>query len=325
MNKYIDLHAHLDGSINIKIAKELAKLQNIELPYIDNDKKLLSLLSVSDSCGSLDDFLKCFKYPLSFTQTKEGISKSVQMVLDNMADDGVIYSELRFAPQLHTRKGLTQEEIVKSAIEGLEKASIPSNLILCCMRGSDEEKNIETIELAKKYLSNNKGVVAIDLAGAEAVYPTKEFSKLFSIATNYGIPMTIHAGEAGGVEDIKVAIEAGAKRIGHGVRAYKDKSLMELIKNKGIYLEMCPTSNYYTKAISNMNEYPLIKFLDIGIKVTLNTDDMAILRTTLSNEFKYMRSLLGLTDYQENIILNNSIEAAFASEEIKSKLRNQIL
>ncbi len=320
MKGYIDLHAHLDGSINLDIAKRLARLQGITLPT-DDDNKLSSLLSISDSCRDLNDFLKCFELPLTLLQTEAGIKEAVYLILENMREDGVIYSEIRFAPQLHTKGGLSQEKVIRAAIEGLRKSKIPGNLILCCMRGDkNERENRLTVELAHEYLSKNEGVVAIDLAGAEAVYPTKNFISILKLASSYDIPMTIHAGEAGSAEDIKVAIEMGARRIGHGVRAYEDENVMRLIKDKGIYLEMCPTSNYYTKAVPDMREYSLLKFLNMGIKVTVNTDDMAIVRTTLSKEFKYIEDLLGLTDMQKEVIFNNSLEASFASRETKERL-----
>lgn len=320
MKGYIDLHAHLDGSINVDIAKKLARIQGITLPT-DDDNKLSSLLSISDSCRDLNDFLKCFELPLTLLQTEAGIKEAVYLILENMRKDGVIYSEIRFAPQLHTKGGLSQEKVIRAAIEGLKKSKIPANLILCCMRGDkNERENRLTVELAHEYLSKNEGVVAIDLAGAEAVYPTKNFISILKLASSYDIPMTIHAGEAGSAEDIKIAIEMGARRIGHGVRAYEDENVMRLIKDKGIYLEMCPTSNYYTKAVPDMREYSLLKFLNMGIKVTVNTDDMAIVRTTLSKEFKYIEDLLGLTDMQKEVIFNNSLEASFASRETKERL-----
>ncbi len=161
----IDLHAHLDGSVTVDIAKKLAALQNIALPT-DKDDELLALLSVPESCESLNDFLQCFDLPGKLMQTLEGLKNAVTLVLENMAADGVIYAELRFAPQFHTLDGMTQEEAVQAAIAGLKDAPIPANLILCCMRGEGNEKeNEETMMLAKQYLVEDHGVTAMDLAG----------------------------------------------------------------------------------------------------------------------------------------------------------------
>ena len=232
MNKngcYIDLHAHLDGSVTVDIAKKLAALQNIALPT-DNDEELLALLSVPDSCESLNDFLRCFELPGRLMQTPEGLQNAVTLVLENMAQDGVIYAELRFAPQFHTLGGMTQEQAVQAAVAGLKNAPIPGNLILCCMRGEGNKKaNEETLALAKKYLVKDHGVTAMDLAGAEALFPTVNYLDLFEEAKAAGIPYTVHAGEADGPESVRAAIQTGTKRIGHGVRSMEDEAVMKCV------------------------------------------------------------------------------------------------
>ena len=323
-NHYIDLHAHLDGCITVDIAKKLAALQQITLPA-KNDEELLSLLSVPDTCEDLNDFLKCFDLPLSLLQTEEALEEAVYLVLSEMQKDGVIYAELRFAPQFHTQKGMTQETAIQAALRGLKKSPVPGNLILCCMRGeTNQQENMETLELSRKYLVEDGGVVAIDLAGAEALFPTEDYEALFAKAKEEKVPFTIHAGEAGDAEDVKTAIRMGASRIGHGVRIAGNEEVIQLVKDAGIFLEMCPTSNRQTKAVTNMSDYPLKDFLENGLKVTLNTDDPAIERTTLSREFQYMETLLGLTEAQKQQLLFNSVEATFASEITKNRLK-QIL
>ena len=325
INHYIDLHAHLDGCITVGIAKKLAALQKITLPSAA-DEELLSILSVPDTCEDLNDFLKCFDLPLSLLQTEESLEEAVYLVLSEMERDGVIYAELRFAPQLHTQKGMPQETAIQAALRGLKKSPIPGNLILCCMRGdSNQKENLETLELAKKYLVKDGGVVAIDLAGAEALFPTENYEDLFAKAGEYQVPFTIHAGEAGDADDVKTAIHMGATRIGHGVRIAGNEEVMQLVKDTGVFLEMCPTSNRQTKAVEEMSAYPLKTFLEKGLKVTLNTDDPAIERTTLSREFQYMESLLNLTEEQKKQLLLQSVEAAFTSKDRKQKLKEQLL
>ena len=150
IDHYIDLHAHLDGCITTEIARKLAALQQITLPAA-TDEELLSLLSVPDTCENLNDFLKCFDLPLSLLQTEEALEEAVYLILSEMKEDGVIYAELRFAPQLHTQKEMTQETAIHAALRGLKRAPIPSNLILCCMRGDlNQKENLETLELDKK-------------------------------------------------------------------------------------------------------------------------------------------------------------------------------
>lgn len=152
IDHYIDLHAHLDGCITTEIARKLAALQQITLPAA-TDEELLSLLSVPDTCENLNDFLKCFDLPLSLLQTEEALEEAVYLILSEMKEDGVIYAELRFAPQLHTQKEMTQETAIHAALRGLKRTPIPGNLILCCMRGDlNQKENLETLELAKNIL-----------------------------------------------------------------------------------------------------------------------------------------------------------------------------
>ena len=324
IDKYIDLHLHLDGAITLDIAKKLADLQNITLPT-NNDTELEALLSVPDDCESLNDFLKCFELPLTLLQTPEGLSESIKLVADNIQSQGVIYAEIRYAPQLHKDRGMSQEDAIKAALEGLKRTTLKTNLILCFMRGEgNDAENDETLELAKKYLVNDGGVVAVDIAGAEALYPTSKYKDLFAKAKEYGIPFTIHAGEADGPQSVRYAVEYGAKRIGHGVRIYEDSSVVELVKNQSITLEMCPTSNRQTHAIEDMSKYPFIDYLQKGLKVTLNTDDMGIERTNLAKEFDYMEENFNLTYEQEKTVLLNSINAAFTTDEVKEKLKKEL-
>ncbi len=320
----IDLHCHLDGSITLDIAKKLAVLQNIELPA-KSDDALLRKLSVPETCESLNDFLECFGLPLRLLQTKEGITEAVRLVQENCKSQGIVYLEIRFAPQLHCVNGLSQEEVILAALEGLKQSDLHTNLILCLMRSDhNQDENLETVELAKKYLVKDEGVVALDLAGAEALFKTADFEKEFTLARKYGIPFTIHAGEADGADSVWSAIKFGAKRIGHGVRIFEDPELLEYVIKNQIPLEMCPNSNRQTKAVSDMSNYPLRKYLEDGVKVTINTDDMAICRTSLNHEFNYISELCGITEEEKKQLLQNAVDAAFCSEEYKNKLREII-
>lgn len=322
--KYIDLHCHLDGSITPDIAKKLAEIQNIKIPA-DNDEELEKLLRVSPDCESLNEFLACFKLPCSLMQTEKGLEEAAYLVAENMRSTGVVYAEIRYAPQLHTFQGMSQEDAVKAVLAGIARSGLKANVILCCMRGDKNQKaNLETIELAKKYLVEDGGVVAVDIAGAEALFSTENYADIFAKAREYGIPFTIHAGEADGPESVRKAVEFGARRIGHGVRIAGDEEVKKLVRDKGIFLEMCPTSNRQTHAFENMSEYPILDFLKYGIKVTINTDDMAIEGTDMPTEYAYIRQLLNMTPEQEKQILANSIDAAFTSEKVKDELRKQL-
>lgn len=321
IDKFIELHAHLDGCIDLKLAKELAKISRTSLP--SNDDKILSdILTVSRNCRDLNDFLKCFELPLSLLQTKDAISHAVYSISESMRNKNVVYSELRFAPQLHTKNGLSQEEVVRAALEGVKKCNIPVNLILCLMRSDNNEKeNYETLNTAKKYITSCGGVVALDLAGAEALYPTVNFKELFLTAKKDNIPFTIHAGEAAGDESVKAAIEFGAKRIGHGVRISRQTA--KLIKNKDIALEMCPTSNVLTRAVHEIEKHPVLDFLNMGLKVTVNTDDPAIENTTIKNEFESLVSF-GLSDGDAEKLYYNAADSAFTTHGMKEHLKTLI-
>lgn len=320
---YIDLHLHLDGAITPDIAKVLASIQRQTLP--SSDEELARLLSVPRSCENLNEYLACFDLPISLLQTSESICEAVFLVQESLRMQHVIYTELRFAPQSFCQKGLSQRQAVEAALRGLERSSLCCNLILCCMRGPGREAaNMETVRLAGEYLVRHGGIVALDLAGAEGLFPTEEYRPLFELAAHRDIPFTLHAGEAAGADSVLCAIEMGARRIGHGVRAMEDPAVTDLLLRRQIPVEMCPTSNRQTKVLSDWSTYPLQSFLKQGLKVTLNTDNPAISGTTLSQEFTYAREALGLTDMQQQVLLKNACEAAFTDETTRSWLKSQI-
>lgn len=322
---FIDLHCHLDGAISPEIARQLADIQNISLPCA-SDAELENLISVPGSCGSLAEFLKCFAFPCSLMQTEKGIAEAVRLVQEKMKSEGLEYLELRFAPQLHCRNSLSQEAVVKAALDGLCKSSLHTNLILCCMRGENTHtENMETVRLAETYLTEDGGIVALDLAGAEAAFPTADYTAEFSAAHEKHIPFTIHAGEADGAESIRKAVSFGARRIGHGVRLFEDARLLEDIIKRQIPLEMAPTSNRLTKAVRNMKEYPLAEYLAKGVKVTLNTDDPSVCRTTLAGEYAYVRNEFNITDEQMIQMQLNAVDAAFTSQKIKAQLKKRFV
>ena len=316
----IDLHLHLDGSLSVKSVKELAALQNIEIPEGD---ELLKQLRVNEDCHDLTEYLEKFAFPGMLLQTKEAIALSVYNLQEELKEQGLIYAEIRFAPQLHTHKGLSQKEIIEAAIEGLNRSDFCANLILCCMRGNDNhEENLETVRLAKEYLG--KGVCCLDIAGAEALFPTENFEDLFTLAKELGIPYTIHAGEADGPKSVYKALEYGTKRLGHGVRSLEDPALIEKIVREGITLELCPTSNVHTCMFPCIEEYPIRKLMDAGVKVTVNTDNMTVSNVTLGSEFEKLIAAFSLTDVEIKDIAKNSVNACFAADKTKKELLEKI-
>ena len=387
-----ELHLHLDGSLSPETVRYLAQLQGIDLPTdlnlggiseteelrgtpedaLSNEASgcysaLKKLLSVSADCRDLNEYLEKFELPLSLLQTEEAISYAVKSIGLAEEELGVDYVEIRFAPQLHTRNGLTQREIIEAAADSAVFFNADHNtkirLILCCMRGADNhEANLETVRLAAEFMhpdhsekiyssedtdvspesasdtpvysdslsgddlhDDNTGaaskmvyiphagdrllpvIAGVDLAGAEALYPTESFTDVFLLAKELEVPFTIHAGEAAGPESIWSAINMGAKRIGHGVAAIKDEKLMSFLAMNGIVLECCPTSNLNTKVFNDYTELPIREFLRRGIKVTISTDNMTVSNTTLSDEFRHLRDA-GLTDDEYTQLLKNAEE-----------------
>lgn len=326
----IDLHLHPDGSLSPEWMFEWAEKQNIALPA-QNVEQLLSLVSVPQDCTDLNQYLNCFAIPVSLLQSTEAITSAVSDLLKHLDQQGLAYVEIRFAPQLHTQKGLTQSQVVEAALSGLQEGLTGSrlfkaNLILCCLRGIGSlEGNLETVRMAKKYLSTGKpGVVAVDLAGPESGYPTMNFAKEFELAKSLGVPFTIHAGEAAGAENVQQAIELGASRIGHGIRAAESESVMQFLADRHIAVEMCPCSNLQTKAIDHLKHYPLRTFLVKGIIATLNTDNMTVSQTNIQQEFDLLAREYQLNENEAQQLLENAIRAAFLSDEEKCELKSHI-
>ena len=317
----IDLHLHFDGSISLASAKRLACEQNIELPQ--SDYELKKMLTVDEHCSDLGEYLTKFAFPLSLLQTEASIKNGMLTLCRELINDGTVYAEIRFAPQLHTQKGLTQEQVVKAALAGFEESCLNGGLILCCMRGIDnKDLNEETVLIARDFLQ--KGVLALDLAGNEAKFSTISHKYIFELASKNGIPFTVHAGEADGPQSVKDAILFGASRIGHGVRAIENQELIAELINKNIPLELCPTSNVNTAIFDKISSFPVRRFMDEGVTVTINSDNRSVSDTTAGKELELLKKNFGLTDKEEKTLLLNSVSAAFCSEKIKENLRKMI-
>lgn len=317
----IDIHLHLDGSLSRANARRLIELGDTE-PEL-SDAELDDLLSVSSDCRDLNEYLGCFVFPLGLMQKRSQITSCVRTLLEELCAKGFIYAEPRFAPQYHLREGLTQREVVEAAIAGLDDGLLPARLILCCMRDDDNlEANLETIELAAEYLG--RGVGAIDLAGAEALFPTRDFEVLFDRARELGVPMTIHAGEAAGPQSVREALAFGTRRIGHGIRSAEDPALLEELASAGVVCELCPTSNLHTCVFEEYAEYPLPAFLEAGVAVTINSDNMAVSTTDAGRELDIMAETFSLSDADIERMLLCSAKASFAEAPLKEALKARI-
>lgn len=315
--KLIDLHLHFDGSLSCVIARRLGEIGGVGLPGSDN--VLWDELSVGEDCADLNEYLAKFSFPLALLQMPEQLSEGIYLVQEHLKDLGLAYAELRFAPQGHGERGMCQRAVIEAALDGLGRSDFPAQLILCCMRGStNAEANRETVMLAREYLG--RGVCAVDLAGAEGLFPTSDYSDLFAYARALEVPFTIHAGEADGPESIRAALSFGAVRIGHGVRAVEDPSLLAELAERGTTLEVCPTSNIHTHAARSYADCPLRTLLDAGVRVTLNSDNMAVSNTDVRRELFLMREVFALAEAEIDQLVRNAVEASFTDEATKQRL-----
>lgn len=321
----IDLHLHLDGSINPKNIAAMAQMSQLPLNLTEEEAK--KQMMVMPDCISLKDYLDKFELPLRLLQTEECMEYAVYELIRDLRQQGLCYAEIRFAPQLHTRRGLSQNAVVQAAIRGLQCGQrdfqMPANLILCCMRSAqNQNENMETIRTAEKYLGN--GVCAVDLAGDETAHPTETFREVFQLAKELHIPAIIHAGEAAGAESIQQALALGAVRIGHGIHAIEDAALLDTLKNRHIYLEMCYSSNLQTKAANNPETYPLVPFLQKGLGITINTDNTTVSDTTLKKEYQLLQKQFSLDSLTLQQLAFHAADAAFLPAAKRAELKKQI-
>lgn len=324
MKKLIDLHLHLDGSVPYQTVRKLLAKEGKSLPETDLQKRL----SVSPDCRNLDEYLDKFDFPLSLMQTADNLRLIVRELLEELRGQGLIYVEIRFAPQRHTET-LTQTEAVQAVLDGRDDFyawqkgqagnDLHVNFLLCLMRPvGQDEANWETVRVAKEF--KDQGVAGLDLAGPEnEEVANHKYAPFFQQAREWGIPYTIHAGEAMGPESMREALALGTKRIGHGIRCQEDPSLVKELAEDGITLECCASSNLNTKVFDQIAEYPLRSMLGQNLRVTLNTDNMTVSATDLPREYQLMEEQ-GLTKSEEKQLYLNSVRAAFASQEEKDRL-----
>lgn len=317
----VELHCHLDGSLGEEALKRIAREEGIKA------EPLLDRMRVGKGGTDLANYLSCFESAMPFLQSKQNLRIAACEMVRQAAEENVIYMEVRFAPVYHGREGLTQEEAVKAVLQGLETAErdfgVKSRLLLCMMRGKPEAQNEETLSCAIKM--REYGVAGVDLAGNEAAYPPQLYKSLFQKAGESHIPFTIHAGECGSAENVRMSIEMGAARIGHGVAIADDEETKAMCKKKGIALEMCPVSNLQTGAVKELSRYPWARFCAEKVPVTINTDNRTVSDTTLVREWQTLEGAFGPID--KEILAqaaNYAIEAAFLPWEEKEKLKKEL-
>jgi len=344
----ISLHDHLDGGLRPQTIIELADQIGHTLPANTAEELGEWFFEAADS-GSLPRYLETFDHTIAVMQTKEGLSRVAKEFVLDLANDGVIYGEIRWAPEQHLQQGLTLDEVVEAVQDGLEEGAerveqqggyIRTGQLVTAMRHND--RGLEIAELAVRHRFN--GVVGFDIAGAEAGFPPSKHKVAFDYLAGEFMPVTVHAGEADGVESIKDALVSGrALRLGHGVRISEDIILSRedgdtdfvtlgpvarWVYDRGIPLELSPSSNLQTGAISawgeTMEDHPFDLLYDLGFKVTVNTDNRLMSRTSLTRELELLVDAFGygLGDLEQ--FQMNAAAASFQDLEAREELMDMI-
>ena len=321
-----DLHCHLDGSLRVETILDLAREQSIPLPADDYDG-IREAVHAGKDCEDLVDYLKAFDITCKVLQTEDALRRVSFELAEDAAAENVRYLEVRYAPILHTARGLRLDQIVEAVLNGLRDAEqrydIKTGLIICGIRNMTPETSMRIAELAVAF--KNRGVVGFDLAGAEYNNPAKLHREAFYLIRNNNINVTIHAGEAYGPESIHQSIHhCGAHRIGHGTRLRESGDLLNFVNDHRIPLEICLKSNLQTRAVESMASHPFKFYLDLGLRVTLNTDNRLITDTTVSDEYLLAQRQWGLGVDELRWITVNGFKSSFLPFREKKHLLRKI-
>jgi len=308
-----DLHCHLDGSLRCETLIELAKKYGISLSSYEAEP-LMAMMGYGRVRKNLLDYIASFEPLIAIMQCHEAIERIAYEVCEDAYLENVWHLELRFCPYLHTKKGLTAEEVVRAAIEGADRArknfGISVGFILCGLKNDKESNVFEVAKLAVQF--RKAGVVGFDLAGPEAGFPISNHLEAIYYARRNHLFITLHAGENSGPESIREAIhEAGAHRIGHGTSLIDDPDLIEYVVDHRISIEACPISNWHTGSVRSVSDHPLKKFLQAGARVSINTDNRLCSDTSITEEIMAVSEDLKLDQNEIKQLLENGFKSAF--------------
>lgn len=319
----IDLHRHLEGSLRLETLAEIAQKHGIDLPKWDIEE-LRPYVQMVDDPPDFHTFLAKFALLRRFYSSREAVERVTYEAIADAAADNVRYLELRFNPAaLAKAQRFSYAEVTDWVCGSTERAErfykIKVRLIVQIGRDEKVETAWQLADIAIAH--RDRGVVGLDLAGDEVNYPAAPFIPVYRYARAAGLRITIHAGEAGSAWNVREAIEMfGAERVGHGLRAAEDLAVMDLLRSKGTALEMCPTSNIQTGAVRFLGLHPLRPFQQIGLNVTINTDDPSVSNTTLTGEYFTAITGIGmrLDDIRQTIL--NSARASFLPQPERAEL-----
>lgn len=331
------LHDHLDGGMRPSTVIELAaECGYSDLPTTDPDD-LATWFTRGADRRNLELYLETFAHTVGVTQTKDGLQRAAAECAEDLDDDGVVYAEIRFAPELHTGRGLSLDEVVESVLAGFAEGSAGRQIRIgtLCTAMRTAARSFEICELALRH--RDEGVVGFDIAGAEAGFPPSRHLDAFQLAMRENFHITIHAGEAFGLPSIAEALHyCGAERLGHGVRIIDDIEtdadgnhhlgrLASYVRDRRIPLEMCPTSNIHTGAASSMAEHPIGLLRALNFRVTVNTDNRLMSNTTLSKEMALLSDAFGYDIDDLEVFQLNAAAAAFLPLEEREELADAIV
>ncbi len=307
-----ELHCHLDGSVRPQTLLDLAREYGQPMPRQDAES-LGAYMLVSDG-HSLEDYLQRFSVTLSVMQTAESLDRIAYELAIDAAADGVRYLEVRYAPILNVRHGLSLGDAVQASVRGLQRAEqevgIVARVIICGIRSMAPDVSVELAELAVAF--RGQGVVGFDLAGGEAGHPAAAHREAFAHAHRHDLACTCHAGEGDGPESVRQALHTCCvDRIGHGTRIFEDPSLLDYVNDRRVPIEICLTSNIQTRAASSYDTHPLRTYYDRGLNVVLNTDNRLMSGTTLTDEYERAAQHLGFSFDELARMALNGFESAF--------------
>ncbi|MCW1099406.1 adenosine deaminase [Streptomyces sp. RS2] len=333
------LHDHLDGGLRPATVVELAENVGHTLPTTDPEELAAWYYEAANS-GDLVRYIATFEHTLAVMQNREGLLRTAEEYVLDLAADGVVYGEVRYAPELNTRGGLSMREVVETVQEGLAtgmaKAAavgtpVRVGTLLCGMRMFDRVR--EAADLAVAF--RDAGVVGFDIAGAEDGFPPADHLDAFEHLRRENVPFTIHAGEAHGLPSIHQALQVcGAQRIGHGVRITDDipdlaagklGRLAAWVRDRRIALEMCPTSNLQTGAAGSIAEHPITALKDLGFRVTLNTDNRLVSGTTMTREMSLLVEQAGWSVEDLRTVTVNALKSAFVPFDERNALIEDVV
>ncbi len=318
----IDLHRHLEGAVRPATIADICRDRGVPLPTYDPDE-LAKIVQLSRPVSDLGEFFTPFRtIKLCFTD-KEAIARIAYEAVEDAHLDNIRYVELRFSPEFMAFcHKVPLADVMDGIVVGIESAArafpgTTSEMIVSISRDLSEQtmdmpwpKPMEIARLALDYA--DRGVVGLDIAGREDGYPPELFVEPFRIARKAGLGITAHAGEDSGPESVRGAIESlGATRIGHGVRIVRDPEVVALVKDRGVYLELCPTSNVLTRAVESLESHPVRRLYDAGVPITINTDDPSVCGITLTGELELLVERFGFTFEEIEGLVEASRRAAF--------------